>query len=154
MNPREHLLTKYGGYEANGHHIFTVTLSTYVKSEAFCRMHFSKIWERDFVYRIQRNLPHKLRNKFDHDFVAEKSPDNHFHFHGLLAFADPSQRKIWKDDGLSIEIKRDLDSLKSRGDYRSASINKYLIEPVRSGELVLWVKYITKSPEIPTSSFH
>jgi hypothetical protein len=92
MNIRDQLLIKYGAYEEHGHHLFAVTLSTYVKSEFFCRANFGRMWNRDFIYRVNRRLPFKQKNKFDHDFVAEASPANDYHFHGLLAFSATSPR--------------------------------------------------------------
>lgn len=155
MSLCEELMHKYNGYEARGHSVFTVTLSTYVKSDAIARSdRMSNFWNQHFIHRVKRCLPFKLKDKFDHDFVVERSPEGHYHYHGLMVFTADGGKKIWRDGKLSVKLERDLLSFRHKGDYRPFCVNKHLIEPVRSGELDAWIRYITKENEIPNSSTH
>ena len=152
---REELIQKYTAYEANGHSNFTVTLSTYVKSEAIAKSdRMRHFWDNHFVHRVNRCLPYKLREKFDHDFIVELSPEGNYHYHGLMAFKSDAGQRIWHDGALDAQLKRDLDSFRNAGMYRPFCVNKHLIEPVWSGGADRWCRYITKSGDIPMSSVH
>lgn len=155
MNLREELICKYNGYASLGHAVFAVTLSTYVTSEAFARSyHMSNFWNQHFIYRVRKRLPFKLKDKFDHDFIIERSPEGHYHYHGLMAFTSGAGKKVWHDEKLDAQIGRDLDSFRDAGKYRLFCVNKHLIEPMRSGDPDPWCTYITKSNDIPMSSTH
>ena len=155
MNLREELIHKYNGYEARGHSVFTVTLSTYVKSEAIAKSdRMRNFWDHHFIHRVKRCLPFKLKEQLDHDFIVERSPEGHYHYHGLLAFTSDAGKRIWHDGALDAQLKRDLDSFRRAGGYRPFCVNKHLIEPIRSGATDPWCKYITKSNDIPMSGRH
>lgn len=155
MNLREALRTKYDGYAAQGHAIFAVTLSTYVKSESIARSHLmSDFWDSHFLHRVRRCLPFKLKTHSDHDFVIERSPEGYFHYHGLLAFTHEAGERFWPKGELNPKVKRSLDTFHNKGAYRPFCVNSFLIEPIRAGQLAAWIHYITKENEIPTSSCH
>ncbi len=155
MNLRNSLLVKYQSYTEQGHVAFAVTLSTYVKSETIAKSHrMADFWDNHFLHRIKRSLPMKLKTQFDHDFIVEKSPDGFFHYHGLLAFTKEAARKFWISGELKAQIRRDLESFRHEGEYRPFCVNKFLIEPIRQGQVGAWIRYITKENEIPTSSSH
>lgn len=154
MSLCEDLVRKYNDYEAQGHAVFTVTLSTYVKSEAFARRHMSSFWNQHFIHRVRRRLPYKLKDKFDHDFIVECSPGGCYHYHGLMAFTSDAGKRIWRDGKLDAQLTRDLDSFQQAGDYRLFCVKKHLVEPMRQGGSDWWCKYITKSSDIPMSSVH
>ena len=155
MNRREVLIQKYNGYKAHGHAIFAVTLSTYVKSkyiaESDCMRHF---WDQHFMHRVKRRLPFKLKKQLDHDFIVERSPAGHYHYHGLMALTSDASKRIWHDGALDARLKRDLDSFRVAGDYRPFCVNKHLIEPMLTDAADPWCNYITKSTYIPMSSTH
>jgi len=155
MNRREELMLKYNGYEANGHSVFAVTLSTYVKSEAIAKSdRMRHFWDQHFIHRVKRCLPYKLKEQFDHDFIVERSPKGHYHYHGLMAFKPIAGTRIWHDGALNAQLKRDVDSFRRAGGYRPFCVNKHLIEPIRSCAPDPWCNYITKSHDIPMSSTH
>lgn len=155
MTRREVLMLKYNGYEALGHPVFAVTLSTYVKSDAIARSdRMRNFWDQHFIYRVKQRLPFRLKEKFDHDFIVERSPEGHYHYHGLMAFTSEGGKRIWRDGALNAQLKRDLDSFRYESDYRPFCVNEHLIEPVRSGDPNPWCNYITKSNDIPMSSTH
>jgi hypothetical protein len=144
MKHRERLSTLYNGYRANGHEIFAVTLSTYVKSEAFARSpRMQEFWSNVFIRRIQKRLPFKYKNKLDYDFIIEQSPDGYFHFHGFLAIPMNVSHYIYVNDSFSRQIARDMDCLGVAGKYRTFRVNKYHIE--RVGNIEQWATYITKT---------
>ncbi|TAL97443.1 MAG: hypothetical protein EPN69_03145 [Rhodanobacter sp.] len=153
MKTREYLMHKYESYEAQGHSIFAVTLSTYVKDDELASSDdMRKFWDFHFIYRVDKCLPYKLKKKFDHDFVVERSKAGHYHYHGLLAFTDEAGKKIWRDGELNTQLQRDLNSFRSKGIDRPFRVNTYFIEQKRSCGIGAWITYITKAKEIPMAS--
>jgi len=144
MNHRNYLSTLYNGYQAKNNEIFAVTLSTYVKSEAFAKSpRMTEFWSNTLIRRIQKHLPFKHKSKLGYDFIIEQSPDGYFHYHGFLAVPKGAAHYLYANDSLSKNIKRDLDCLNKVGKYRSFKVNKYLIEPVTN--IDQWATYITKT---------
>jgi hypothetical protein len=111
-------------------------------------------WDHHFIHRVKRRLPFKLKEQLDHDFIVERSPEGHYHYHGLLALTSNAGKRIWHHGALDAQLQRDLDSFRRAGSYRPFCVNKHLIEPIRSGVADPWCKYITKSNDIPMSSTH
>lgn len=76
---------KYNSYQNDGKTVFTVTLSTYVSSEKLAKSdRMRKFWVHEFLYRVAEQLPYKLKESIDHDYVIERSDEGFFHYHGLL----------------------------------------------------------------------
>lgn len=153
MKTRDMLTTKYSGYQTDGKAVLAVTLSTYVSSAEFagsdCMRYF---WDHDFMYRVQRCLPYRVHRKIDYDYVVERSPAGHYHYHGLLALPQPYGD--WLCDGpRSKQLCRDLDSFKLAGQYRPFRMNSYRIEPIRSdGNVEALARYLTKTQDFLPSS--
>ena len=144
---------KYNKYEADGKAIFAVTLSTFVSNEKFAKSdRMRKFWVRDFLYRVSEQLPHALREKVDYNYVIERSPHGHYHYHGLLATPREAGDKIWRNGMLNKELDRDLQALRKKGEYRDFAVNSFLIEPVRAGLVDQWVGYMTKTHDYIMSS--
>lgn len=144
MNYRERLSTLYNGYRANGHEIFAVTLSTFVKSEAFAKSpRMLDYWSNVFIRRIQKRLPWKYKNKLDFDFVIEQSPDGYYHYHGFIAVPKGVAHYMYDSNSLNRHITRDLNCLNKAGKYRALKVNKYHIEPTTN--IDQWATYITKT---------
>lgn len=142
----QNLLDKYDAYRESGLRLFTVTLSTFITSRSYAQSdRMRHMWDAHFIPRVQRSIPYKFKEKIDHDFIIEASPDGHYHYHGLLAMTPEAASSIWKEGALKRQLTRDLDSFRHAGELRPFRINKHLIEPVREGELVAWIKYITKN---------
>jgi hypothetical protein len=137
------LQEKYFHYaESVGHSVFTATLSTFVTSKAVVAREFERFWNHDFMFRVLRVLPKPLRQRVDHDFVVEQSPEGHFHFHGLFAADRNANRWLWKDGQLNRQLEASVASLAHRGEYRAFSVPAYLIEPWRPADG--WCTYICK----------
>ena len=139
---------KYNKYEQDGKSIFAVTLSTYVSSEKIAKSdEMRKFWEREFLYRVKEHLPHALRdNKIDYDYVIERSPHGHYHYHGLLAMPKEAGDRIWKNEALKLQLERDLKGLREKGQHRKFAMNTFLLEPIRAGHSVdQWINYMTKT---------
>jgi hypothetical protein len=152
---RKELKQRYSTYESIGYSTYAVTLSTYIASRGFARENMRDYWDCHFIGRVKRCFPFKMKNQFfDHDFIVEKSPGGHYHYHGLMAFPSDTSKKIWRDGELNPQLRRDLDSFRSRGKHRMFCVNKHLIEPVHSCLLDTWIRYITKEKDIPLSSTH
>ena len=145
---------KYNSYKNDGKAIFTVTLSTFVKSEKIAKSdRMRKFWICEFMYRVTEQLPYKLKESIDYDYVIERSPDGKYHYHGLLAMPKEAGDKIWKDGMLNKELDRDMQALRKRGEYRDFAVNSFLIEPIRAGQTVeQWIHYMTKTHDYISSS--
>jgi len=158
MTPRQLLITKYLGYQAQGLSVFTVSLSTYIQEhwnppeEMFRHM-----WDDHFIYKIRRRLPFKAR--FDHDYVIELSPPMlarggayrcFYGYHGLLAIEPNYASRVWSGSGLKKHLWGSLKSLRKRGLYRPFCINSFLVEPAKNIES--WSNYITKTADYAMSS--
>lgn len=140
------LVSKYNHYRKVGHGVFSVTLSTYVKSDQFAASDaMRKFWDHHFIYRVKACLPFKARENIDHDWVLEESPEGKYHYHGLLAVESSHQHRIWLDERLSKKLSKALDSFSSAGKYRDFRVNKHLIEPVNN--VHAWVTYMTKQSQ-------
>lgn len=153
MKTRELLTTKYNGYLAGGKAVLAVTLSTYVSSAAFAGSDCMRaFWDNHFMRRVQRCLPYRVHRKIDYDYVVERSPAGHYHYHGLLALPQPYGD--WLCDGpRSRQLHRDLDSFRIAGNYRPLCMNSYRIEPLRSdGSVDALARYLTKTPDYLPSS--
>jgi len=137
---------KYNHYERDGKSIFAVTLSTYVSSDKIAKSdQMRKFWVREFLYRVTEQLPYKLKESIDYDYVIECSPEGHYHYHGLLAMPKEAGDKIWKNGALSKDLARDLTALRTKGQYRAFAVNSFLVEPIRVGLVDQWVGYMTKT---------
>ena len=145
---------KYSDYEQKGKAIFAVTLSTFVTSEKIARSEWmSKFWEHDFLYRITEHLPHALKRQIDYDYVIEKSPVGHWHYHGLLAMPKEAADRIYTEGRIKKQLNRDLNVLNKIGPYREFAVNSILIEPIRSGLSVGdWISYMTKTHDYIVST--
>jgi hypothetical protein len=144
MKNREYLSTLFNGYRDNGHVVFVVTLTAFVKSDSFAKSSkMSDFWEYVFIRRIQKHLPYKLKTKFDHRFVIELSPKGKYHYHGLIAAPKEVADKIYSNGRLNRHISRDLVRLNNEGKYRTHKIKKFEIEPATN--INRWVNYITKT---------
>lgn len=150
------LKAKYEHYHANGMFVLMVTLSTFVTSDAFVKSgQIERFIDHDFLYKVLKRLPKKLRgrNCIDYDFIIERSPQSHWHIHGLMALKPDAAKKIWRDGALCKHLAGDLDSFKTAGEYRAFRINKFLIEPVREGLTPeVWIRYITKTRDYRASA--
>lgn len=151
---RKELRHNYNAFESSGYSLFTVTLSTYIKSRSFAKGNMRDFWNDNFIGGVKRRLPFKVKNKFDHYFIVEISDEGHFHYHGLMALPPDAAQVLWRNDALNTQLKRDLDSFRNRGKHRPFCVNTHKIEPVISGCLDTWIKYMTKSDDIPLSSTH
>jgi hypothetical protein len=142
------LIDKYTHYKAAGHGVFAVTLSTYVKSDRLAASDEMRLfWDFHLIYRVKRCLPFKA--KLDHDWTVEESPDGYYHYHGFVAIQCGHTHRIWTvEKGLSVKLRRALDSFATKGKYRHFRVNKYLIEPVDKVEA--WATYSTKQCEVRT----
>ncbi|MEP7043723.1 MAG: hypothetical protein ABI843_11715 [Dokdonella sp.] len=145
MNPTDELTLKYEAYLKNGNSVFAVTLSTYVQSEWFARKHMHSYWRNHFIYRVLKQLSYKLKAKLDHDYVIERSPEGHYHFHGLLALPASSSGQIWNCGSLRKPLDLALKSLGHCGRHRMFKVNDFLIEPITN--VAAWAIYSTKSPD-------
>lgn len=137
------LLKKYQTYQTQGTAIFAVTLSTYVQDDRYAAYdadNMRRYWDHDFIYRVRTCLP--MRAKIDHDWVLERSPGGHYHYHGFLAVEQAHATKLWCDGALRSKLKRAIDSHATAGKYRGFCINAHLIEPVTN--VAAWACYITK----------
>lgn len=149
------LIEKYLEYERNGYRLFTVTLSTYVKSDSVAKSdRMRQFWDNQFINRINQRMTAKLKDRFDHDWIIEESSTGHYHYHGVLAFKPEAAERIWLEDGLHKDLRADLDSFKFESDRRPFKINKFLIEPMIDGDAKRWLQYMTKDWHLaPTGSF-
>lgn len=137
------LIDKYIHYRNLGHLVLSVTLSTYVKSPGFAASDkMRKFWDFHFIYRVKQCLPFRARNKIDHDWVLEESPDGKYHYHGFLAIDSIYAHRIWTPAGLNKKLSRALDSFSKAGTYRDFRVNEYLIEP--TANIGAWATYSTK----------
>lgn len=144
MNFDENLIRKYTHYKANDKSVFSVTLSTYVTSERFAQSdRMSYFWNEHFIHRVKACLPYKAKNKIDHDYVIERSPDGFYHYHGLFALPREHAHRIWKDGKLVRRLSCSLRSLEKAGDYRSFCVNSYEVKPARNP--AAYAKYSTKT---------
>ena len=143
--------TKIESYIAQGHGVFTATLSTFVDSRSIAKAAFPRFWNYEFIHRIEKRLPFSLRKAIDHDFDIEPSKEGHFHFHGWFAVKSAAIHKIWRDGKLTPAVKRDLEALAKIGRQSTFSVNSYLVEPLRPDDLERWIKYSSKDPA-PISS--
>lgn len=144
MNHRKYLSTLFNGYRSQGHGVFTVTLSTFVKSEAFARSpKMTDFCSSVFIRRIQKHLSIKDQSKLDFEFIIEQSPDGYFHFHGFLAAPKSVADRIYPGGQLNRHIARDLACLSRAGKYRTFKVNKFEIEPATN--INQWASYITKT---------
>lgn len=137
------LLKKYQTYQIQGTAIFAVTLSTYVRDDRYAAYdadNMRRYWDHDFIYRVRTCLP--MRAKIDHDWVLERSPGGHYHYHGFLAVEQAHASKLWRDGALRPKLKRAIDSHAIAGKYRNFCVNAHLIEPVTN--VAAWATYITK----------
>src|SRR5689334_5733259 len=102
MNLNEQLERKYSGYQDAGHSVFAVTLSTYMKDiESFApKSAMEQFWKYHFIYRVQQRLPFNAREKIDYDYVVERSPHGHFHYHGWLALPAVYAPRVWRNGAL------------------------------------------------------
>lgn len=135
------IFEKYKHYKLLGHGVFAVTLSTYIRSEAFAfsdRM--SHMWDQHFLRRVRRRLPETT--SIDHDWIVEKSPEGFFHYHGFLAVPSQYVGRIWQSGRLHKQLNLDLLTFRRAGRYRPFRINSFLIEPVHS--VRAWNDYIHK----------
>jgi hypothetical protein len=150
----ELLAAKYREYASQGMLVLAVTLSTYVSGDRFAASAaMSYFWNEHYIRRISRLLPFKLKNKLDHDYVVEKSPDGYWHYHGFLAVPMQIAHRIWHDEALDRRLRRDLDSMQSAGTHRPFRLNKYLIEPIREGcKEEAWAGYMTKTDSYISSA--
>jgi hypothetical protein len=145
---------KYNAYEDGGKAIFVVTLSTYVKSDKIAKSDaMRKFWVREFLHRVIKQSPLNLKGKIDYDYVIERSPDGHYHYHGLLAMSKEGGDKIWQNGVLNKELARDLTALRTKGQYRDFAVNTFLVEPIRPDQTInTWVNYMTKTKDYISSS--
>lgn len=144
MNHRNQLSTLFNGYKNQGHGVFVVTLSTFVKSEAFAKSpKMTDFCSSVFIRRIQKHLPWKDKSKLDFEFVIEQSPDGFFHFHGFLAAPKNVADRIYSGGKLNMNIARDLTCLNKAGKYRTFKVNKFEIVPATN--IDQWVNYIMKT---------
>lgn len=135
------LITKYIAAKQRGISLFAVTLSTYVKSDAFAHSDLMRLfWDFHFIYRVRKCLP--VRAKLDHDWVVEQTAQGAYHFHGILAVESVHEKKIWLHGALRPKLRRALESFADSGRYRPLRINKFEIEPINDVEK--WCRYITK----------
>ena len=147
---------KYNGYERDGKSIFTVTLSTYVTSERIAKSdRMRKFWVSDFMHRVTKYLPFKLKESIDFDYVIERSREGNWHYHGLLAMPKEAGDRIWKNGALDKHLERDLAALGDKGQYRDFAVNSVRIEPIRPKKSIdHWVSYMTKTQDfIPSSAW-
>lgn len=152
MTSRSHhtqeLISKYSAYQAQGKLVLAVTLSTFMKSDRYAASSRTEsFWNNHFMHRVKRYLPDDYREKFDFDYVLEKSPDGFWHYHGLLAIPAEASCKLWRDDELNPHFQNDLNSMRTTGLYRPFKINSYKIEPIRDGAIGItkWAQYMTKT---------
>jgi len=146
MKLPDQLELKYAGYQESGHAVFAVTLSTYIKDDWFARSEAMRtFWQKHFIYRVHQCLPFKVRKAVDHDYVVERSPHGHFHYHGWLALPSEHSHRIWQNGALRPRLDRALASFRHKGKSRSLRVNKYLVEPLRRA--TAWAKYTTKTAD-------
>lgn len=140
---------KYNSYKNDGKAVFTVTLSTYVSSEKIAKSdRMRKFWDREFLYRVTEQLPYKLKESIDYDYVIERSEDGFYHYHGLLAMPKEAGDKIWKNGAVNKDLTRDLTALREKGQYRDFAVNSFLIETIRADKSIdHWVHYMTKTQD-------
>jgi hypothetical protein len=140
---RQDLATKYQSYQDQGHLVLSVTLSTYIKSARYAHSDRTRyMWDHHFIRRVERRLPFKAKNKFDHDYLMEESPEGCWHYHGLIAVPSQYSNHLWKGNVLHPQLGRDIYSFRRLGSQRLFKINSFLIEPVKSVDA--WCSYITK----------
>ncbi|SEJ05521.1 hypothetical protein [Frateuria terrea] len=153
MKTRELLSTKYNAYLADGNAVLAVTLSTYVRSAKFASSDCMRVfWDQHFMHRVQRCLPYHVHPKIDYDYVVERSPGGHYHYHGLLALPQPYGD--WLCEGIRSKwLRRDLNSFRRAGQYRPLRLNSFRIEPIRpDGSVDAIARYLTKTPDYLPSS--
>ena len=144
MKYREYLSTLYNGYRNNGHMVFIVTLTSFVKSRPYAHStNMYDFWESVFIRRIRNNLPYKMKTKIDFDFVIELSPKGHYHYHGFIAVPNDVAAKIYPNNRLSRKIVRDLARLNKEEKYRTHTIKRFEIKP--ANDIDCWANYITKT---------
>ena len=132
---------KYESYRSAGHLVLAVTLSTFIKSEQYAASdRMRHMWEQHFLRRVRKRLPKSA--PLDYDWIVERSPLGHFHYHGFLAVTEAYGYRIWKSNRLNKRLFRDLRSFSKAGKYRPFRINSFLIEPVHTVDA--WARYITK----------
>jgi hypothetical protein len=147
MNSRL-LQLKYETYQSQDMIVFSVTLSTFVKSDWFASTGAMRCyWDHHFIYRVRTCLP--FRAKIDYDWVLEESPDGYYHFHGLLAIQNKYKHRIWRDGALCSKLNRAIDSHAKAGRYREFRVNAHLIEPITN--IAAWCNYITKQTDVYTA---
>jgi len=144
MTFEENLIKKYIHYQSNGNAVFFVTLSTFITSAWFAHSdRMSSFWNKHFIHRVKACLPYKFKNKIDHDYVIERSPDGFYHYHGLLALPSEQAHRIWKEGKLVHRLDGALQSFKRAGKYRPFCVNAYEIEPAANPAAC--AKYFTKT---------
>jgi len=142
---RQELMTKYEAYHRQGHLVPAVTLSTFIKSATYAHSDRTRqLWDHHFIRRVERRLPERARdkNKIDHDYVMEESPESFWHYHGLLAVPVIFASRFWINNALHPRLYGDIYSFRRVGTQRSFKVNEFLIEPVHS--VSAWCGYITK----------
>jgi hypothetical protein len=151
---REEFVKKYKDLEENGFRLFTVTLSTYLKSDSIARSdRMRHMWDEHFISRIDKRMTISLKNSFAYDWIVEESRDNYYHYHGVMAFKPEAADRIWSDGALHKELQRDLQSFRIKGTYRPFRINAFEIKPIH-GTSESWTLYMTKQWDTtPASSF-
>ena len=159
MNLKEQLITTYEGFEKQGHAIFAVTLSTFVKSKKIAESpRMQHLWDQHFIRRVRRRIPEYL--PLHHDFIIELSPPQrvldsidsqgiptyrtecYYHYHGLVAVKAEHSHRIWKDGRLNPALDGSLRSFQSAGKYRPFKIPSFDFAPVRKVEA--WGTYMFK----------
>jgi hypothetical protein len=150
----DQLRMKYSKYQRDGKLVLALTLSSYVYDERFAASAgMAYFWDSILLPKIDRRLPYKLKNKFDHDYVIERAPHGNWHYHGMLALPEDVAPHIWRDGNLNRHLRTSLHSLKTASSRQPFGIGSYLIEPVddRLGGIEGWVNYITKTADYKSS---
>ena len=141
------LFSRFRYYQEQGLLVLAVTLSTCVTSDFVARSErFSQIWSKHFIEKLHKRLPKNLKTtSLDYEYLIEQSPDGYWHFHGFVAVAANVAARFWTTEGLNHHLKRDLNSFRKAGKYRSCRVNSFLIEPVTN--CYRWSNYCTKSKD-------
>jgi hypothetical protein len=102
------------------------------------------MWDKHFIGRVQEALPVKAKEKIDHDYLMEMSPEGYWHYHGALAVPSRFGESLWKskERALHPRFAKAIYGLRDRGKYRLFKINSYLTEPMVN--VAAWFTYITK----------
>jgi len=159
MDAHEQLTTLYRELQKQGHAVFAVTLSTFIKSASFASpARMQHMWDQHFIRRVRRRIPEP--SPLHHDFVIELSPplmpvitqeedrvpaystERYFHYHGFLAVQARHANRIWTKGQLNKQLFDSLVSFKSAGKYRPFRIPSFDISPIKSVEA--WTAYILK----------